>query len=163
MKCKFCNAENNPEDKRCFSCDAPLPKRSELSEKDFNSLSNYISSVEKMLSTAKNKANGVIFIFFFLISAAWIAASIWGYLKFTDDRVMIIIVAIIIGFVLFITFGAIVQLFESKAIKKKYDEKIKDDIEEYIQEMNFKKIDFKIVASEILKEKSPLLKFLDDF
>jgi len=163
IKCKFCEADNETTNERCFSCNAPLPKRTVVDGKDKENLTNFIQSVENMLNTAKKKGDGKIAFFFISLSILWIFISFFAYNSMPDSKVMVIIMAIVLGFVLFITFGFLVGHFETKAITKEYNEKIKKDILEYLKEMNYEKIDFKTVASEVLKKESHLHKFLDDF
>ncbi len=52
INCTFCGATNKDTNERCFSCNAPLPKRSQLSDKDKESLSNYINSINQMLKSS---------------------------------------------------------------------------------------------------------------
>lgn len=163
IKCNFCQAENTTESDRCYSCNAPLPKRTTVQGKDKENLTNYILSVEKMLEEAKKKANSKVFLVFFLLSIFWLIISFVAYKFFSDDKLMIIILAVVLGLVLFIVFGGFIISLENRAITKTYNEKIKNDIAEYLTVMHYNKIDFKIVASEVLKEKSNLIKFLDDF
>jgi len=163
IKCKFCEAENETDNERCFSCNAPLPKRSNIDGKDKENLNNYIQSVENMLNTAKKKDETKIIFAFFILTALWISLSILLYKLLVNDRIFAIIIDIIMGFVFFIIFGLFIGHIENKAIEKEYNRKIKNDILEYLKEMHYEKIDFKTVASEVLKKDSHLYKFLDDF
>lgn len=163
MKCKFCGADNKPEQERCFSCNAPLPKRSNLSETDRKGLENYVKSVENMLKTAKKKADGKTFLVFFLLSLVWMASSFLMYRVFgSTDLTMVVIFAVVFGLVLFIVFGASITIFENRAMEKVFNQKIKADIREYLKEMSYTPADFQNIAGETLEEKSPLNNFLAD-
>jgi len=163
MKCKYCGADNVNQEERCFSCNAPLPKRSNLSEQEKKGLSNYITSVENMLKKAKKKADGKTFFVFTLLSLVWMASSFLMYRSFAEnDMKLVIIFAVIFGLVLFLVFGASITLFENKAMENVFNSKIKHDIREYLQEMKYTAADFQNVAGEVLKEKSPLNNFLAD-
>ena len=162
IKCKFCGADNEVSDERCFSCNAPLPKRSNLNEKDKQNLSNYINGIENMLKAAKKKIDGKLFIFFFAISVFWLTASFLMYYFFKDNLILVIIFAVIFGFVLFVSFGGLISSLEEKAMETVFDRKIKNEIKEYLKAMHYTETDFKITASEVLKEKSPLNNFMAD-
>ena len=162
IKCKFCNAENESRNERCFSCSAPIPKRSNITEKDHKNLSNYINSVENMLKSAKKKADGKVFLIFIVSSIIWLATTFLIYYFFKDDLKVVIIFGVVLGFVLFIGFGGFIGYFENKAMENIFDRKIKNDVREYLKAMHYTETDFKNVASEVIKEKSPLNKFLAD-
>ncbi len=162
MKCKFCKADNTADAERCFSCNAPLPKRSNLNEQDQESLTNYIVSVENMLKKAKKNGNGKIALIFFVLSIVWFGASFYVYNSYSDDTKIPIIFSIVLGIILFFLFGASISSFEKNAMEKAFDNKIKHDIREYLEAMHFTTTDFQIVAGEVLNEKSPLNNFLTD-
>lgn len=161
IKCKFCGAVNNANDERCFSCSAPLPKRSNLSEKDKESLTNYIKSVDDMLKAAQDKADKVITPAFILLAIAGIASTV-GLYNFLaqNSTTLFVILAIVWAFVLFIVFGSFVTKYQNKAMLLEFNTKIKYEINEYLDQMHFTEADFKTVASEILNEKSNLIKFI---
>ncbi len=163
MKCKYCGADNVNQEERCFSCNAPMPKRSNLSEQDKKGLSNYVKSVENMLKKAKKKADGKTFFVFFILSVIWMASSFLMYRSFIEtDKILVIIFAVVSGLVLFIVFGASITIFENKAMESVFNTKIKPDVREYLQEMEYTAADFQNTAGEILEEKSPLNNFLAD-
>ncbi|OQY03596.1 MAG: hypothetical protein B6I20_04735 [Bacteroidetes bacterium 4572_117] len=160
--CKFCKSENDAENERCFSCNAPLPKTSVLSEKAKEHLSNYINSIEKRLKAEMKKADMPLFISFMLITLIWIFVSFISYKSFPEDTTIIVILAVVLGLGLFIAWGGLIKHFEHKAAEKAFDPKIKTEINAYLKEMNISGPSFKMLASEILSAKSSLLKFLDD-
>jgi len=160
--CKFCKSENNTDSERCFSCNAPLPKIAIISEKANEHLANYIKSIEKRLKAEKKKADTPLFITFALVLLIWIFVSFISYKSFPDDTAIIITFAIILGLGLFIAWGGSINYFEHKAVSKAFDPKIKNEILEYLTEMNISKLSLKMVATETLSAKSLLIKFLDD-
>lgn len=158
--CKYCTAENDSVSERCFSCNAPLPKAANLSEKDRESLGNFILSNEKFLKAAKSRADLITFILFLLIFVVWGIISFLAYRHFTDDRIMVIVMSAIMAIVFFLFFGGLIMHFERKAMQKEFNENLKSTIEEYLSTMNFTKSDYQGVAGEVLKEKSALLMFI---
>lgn len=162
MKCKFCEAENEKDAQRCYSCNAPLPIVSDLSDKDIESLTNYVRSVENMLKIAKKKGDGRLFTVFFLLSVVWVGLTILVYKWFESGLVFTIIFSIVVGAILFIVFGASVGINENKAMRAAFDSKIKKSIQDYLEEMHFTETDFQTVAASVLDEKSPLNNFLPD-
>ncbi len=162
MKCKYCGANNVNEEKKCFSCNAPLSVRSNLTKKDEEGLSNYIKSVENMLKVAKKKADGQIFFVFFILAVIWMASSFFMYKFMPDELTIVIIFAVVFGLVMFIVFGASIGIFENKAMENIFNSKIKNDIRDYLNELDYTTADFQNVAGSVLDEKSVLNNFLAD-
>lgn len=124
INCKFCGAVNNDEHERCFSCNAPLPKRSNLSEKDKQSLANYIKSVDGMLKASQKKADGKIFPILILLSAIGIGSAIGFYFLFHEENnKLFITLSIIWGIVLFAGFGFYVLKFENQSLRLNLEQK----------------------------------------
>ena len=163
IKCKYCKALNNEDTNSCTNCGALLPKRANLNEKEKNNLSNYINSIEEMLKASKGKKDAPIFISFVLLSLLLIAEII-GLNQLTNlGGITITIVSILFGSALFIVFGYIVTKVEEKAISKAYNERIKTEIIDYLEQMHFENIDFKLTAIERLPKNAYLFRFLDEF
>ncbi len=163
IKCKFCNADNETDRERCFSCNAPLPKRSNIQGKDKENLTNYIKSVESMLNAAKKRADSKIALFFLGIVIIWGAGTITLYNYYQGAILMLIVLSVVLALALFIIFGFFIGNFEDREIAKIYNAKIKKDILEYLTLMHYQGIDFKSVAAEVLEKEAKLFKFLDDF
>ncbi len=163
IKCKFCGAINKDTNERCFSCNAPLPKRSNLSEKDKKSLSNYIKSINNMLKTAQKKGDSKLIPIFLILSVLAIGSIIGLYfILFEINKILFITLSIIWGLVLFIVFGFFVGKYHNEYMKLEFKTKIKFEIREYLRQMHFSEADFKTVASETLDDEAPLLKFLPE-
>jgi len=163
INCKFCGAANDDTNIRCHSCNALLPARSNLSEKDKESLSNYIKSLDLMLKSSQDKADGKIWSIFIVLAVIGILSVIG--LKFwfgKESQGLFIIISVIWGFILFITFGAFVSKYHNQAVSNEFKTKIRFEIKEYLTQMSFTEADFKTVASETLTDKSLLIKYLPD-
>lgn len=163
IKCKFCGAVNTTENERCFSCNALLPKRSNLSEKDKKSLENYIVSLDGMLKAAQDKADGKIIPIFVILAIIGVGSAIGFNQLFGDsNRRMFVVLTIVWSFILFITFGFFVGKYHNQSMAKEFKTKIRYEIKEYLSQMHYTEADFKTVASETLDEKSNLLRFLPE-
>lgn len=163
INCKFCGASNDDTNVRCHSCDALLPARSNLSDKDKESLSNYIKSLDLMLKSSQDKADGKIWPAFFILATIGILSVIGLKLWLGKEHTgMIITLSIIWGVVLFIVFGGFVSKYHNQAVSNEFKTKIRFEIKEYLNQMSFTEADFKTVASEVLNDKSLLLKFLPE-
>ena len=160
MKCKYCNAENLEGRERCFSCNAPLPKRSNLKGQDLESMKNYIKSVENMLITAQKNQDGKVALILVLLFVFWItigvALLIWVNIHF----IFSIIIFLVLGFVFFMIFGLNIDKIAYYAMKRAFNNRIKYDIKEYLKAMNFTVSDFETTAGKVLKDDSPLNNFL---
>lgn len=163
IKCKYCGAVNTSDSERCFSCDAPLPKRSNLSEKDKQSLGNYIKRIDGMLKASQEKADGKLIPVFLILSAIGIASAMgFKYMFGENDRTMFVVITLVWSFALFIVFGFFVGKYHNQSMANEFKTKIKFEVKEYLTQMHFTEADFKTVASEVLDEKSNLLKFLPE-
>ncbi|MCF6366758.1 MAG: hypothetical protein L3J35_11205 [Bacteroidales bacterium] len=162
MKCKYCQADNKEGRDRCFSCNAPLPKRSKLTDKDKESLKNYISSVENMLITAQSNEDGKVAMVLILTVLLWIVIGVLMFIYLNIHFIFTILIMLIIGFVFFMVFGLNMDKISYNAMKKEFHGKIKDDIKDYLKAMHFTISDFETVAGDFLKEDSPLNNFLTD-
>ena len=134
MKCKFCGAEND----------------------------SSAESVENMLAVAKNSTDGKVFTVFILIIIGIVVGTYFFYTH-SDHKVLAIILSVIVAGGAILGWGAFIGTQEDIAVKKKYDKSIKAEIFEYLKEMHFKPIDFKIVAADALSSDAHLIKFIDDF
>lgn len=163
IKCKYCKAPNEENSTSCLNCGALMPKRANLSEKEKQNLTNYINSVEQMLKASKGKKDSPI-IFCFILFALALISEIIVLNQFTNmSGFMIFIVSFLFGGFLFVVFGFVVIKMEEKAVNNAYHQRIKSEIEEYLIQMHFEKIDFKIVANEVLPKNAFLYKFLDEY
>lgn len=163
IKCKYCKASNNEEANSCVNCGAFLPKRSDLNEKEKQILSNYIKSVEEMLKASKDIKDTPIFISFILLAFVLVAEVIALNHYTNMGGFMMFLVTIVFAVFLFIIFGFIVVRVEDNAVNKAYNQRIKAEIEDYLTQMHFEKIDFKVVANEVLPKNASLYKFLDEY
>lgn len=164
IKCRFCSTFNPESNEKCSSCGAPLSKRSNLSDKDRENLSNYIKSIDNFLNFSKAKADKKIGFYFIALSIIAVVSIILFYFAFFEKhQILFWLVSIIWPFILFIIFGFAVTTLENSSIKREFDTIIKFEINEYLKEMNYTNADFKTVATAVLNEKSQLIKFISDF
>ena len=164
IKCRFCSTFNPESNEKCSSCGAPLSKRSNLSDKDKENLTNYIKSIDNSLNLSKAKADKKIGFYFIFLSVIAILSIIFFYFTFFEKHKLLFwIVSFSWSFILFVTFGLAVTTLENSSVKREFDTITKFEIKEYLKEMNYTTADFKTVATSILDEKSQLIKFISDF
>ena len=164
IKCRFCSTLNAESNEKCSSCGAPLSKRSNLSDKDKENLSNYIKSIDNSLKLSKAKADKKIGFYFVVLSVLAIGSIVFFYFAFFEKHNLLFwIVSVSWSFILFVTFGLAVTTLENNSIKKEFDTITKFEIREYLKEMSYTTADFKTVATSVLNEKSQLIKFISDF
>ena len=157
IKCKFCGTYNKDNRQKCSNCNAPLPKRSNLSKKDETALTNYIVSIEKTLSGAEDNADKKIIKVFVILSALWISLSISLYFLFGKNHVFLfILTVIIIAIILILLWGGLINRYQAEFIEKKFNETIKYEIKEYLEQLHFTEADFKITANKNI-ESCPLV------
>ncbi len=162
MKCKYCKADNSEGRDRCFSCNAPLPKRSNLKGQDLEAMKNYIKSVENMLNTAESNQDGKVALILIMMVVLWIAIGVFMFTSVKIHFIFTIIIMLILGFVFFMVFGLNIEKVAYYAMKKAFHTKIKYDIKDYLKAMNFTISDFETTAGEILEDDSPLNNFLPE-
>ena len=160
MICRYCNSENDYLNEKCIHCGAPLPKRPDLPDKDYEYLKNYAASLNKSLDAARSRSDiktGAILFFGVLI----LTGSFYFLYSVVAYKVLLIPLFVIILFVFFLFWGGFLSYFETKDMDKKFHKSLLKDIQEYLDEMDYKSTDLKNVIAREQKRDAHIFRYID--
>ena len=158
IKCTNCGAEVSITNAVCRYCKTPIRPVRDLSDADRKKISDVVSAMEETLHVASGSS--------WILGAAFLILSIialgsyFVYSSFILSIVTVWVLTVFSVIVLFITFGAMVDFSERRAVKKAYQDDVKLRIDEYLKLMKFHRYEFDGVADDLLPKKALLRRFL---
>lgn len=161
LQCDNCGAKLSNYTYKCEYCQCALFTNSSLSPETKAKAVQAIKGWENTLAAAKNNNDSKVFGGCLLIFLIW-GTMAYGIYRFNHSQIPYIIVGLL-AIVFFVLFGAVVNIYENKAIRRKFDSSLKREMEEYLLSINCHKTDFKNIAFEVLEKESWLYKVLSDF
>jgi hypothetical protein len=158
IRCSNCGAEVSLTNAVCRYCKSPIKPESVLRDADREKIADVVSAMEETLKVASGNSwfTGVAFLFFSILALG----SFFLYSAVLSPGITAWVLTIFTALTFFITFGAVVEFTERKAVGKAYREDVKVRIDEYLRTMNFHRYDFDGVADDLLPKKALLRRFL---
>ncbi len=158
IRCSNCGAEVFSTSAVCRYCNTPIKPEKLLAEGDREKISDVVSAMEETLQVESGNSwiTGVAFLFLGVLAVV----SFFLYSMLLSSVTTVWVLTIFSGLLLFITFGAVVEYTERKAVGKAYREDVKVRIDEYLKTMNFHRYEFDSVADDLLPKKALLRRFL---
>ena len=158
IRCSNCGAEVSLTSAVCKYCNSPITPERALAAADREKVSDVVSAMEETLQVESGNSwiTGVVFLFLGICAIG--SFFLYSVLLSSDTTVWVL--TIFSGLMLFITFGAVVEYTERKAVKKAYRDDVKVRIDEYLKTMNFHRYEFDGIADEQLPKKALLRRFL---
>lgn len=161
LQCQNCGAKLSQYTYKCEYCQSALFVDSPLSAETKTKVVQAIKGWENTLAAAKNDNESKVFGGCLVIFLAWGAIS-YGIYRFNNSQVPYFIVGLL-AMVFFVLFGAIVNIYEHKSIRQKFNKSLRREMDDYLLSINCHKTDFKNIAFEVLEKNSWLYKVLSDF
>ncbi len=161
MICLYCNADNDSKNVNCFSCKAPLPKRLDLSDENYEKYKKLIIDTEAKLEKSANKGDKIGLILIVLTIVASLSASYLLYVH-SEYKILVVVLVVLMHYVLYNFIGIFPVYFNTQEATKAFNNIYKKEILHFLKKSNLRLTDFKIVASMELSIDSCLIQYIDD-
>lgn len=160
ITCNNCGACVPTYQLNCIFCQASIVPNRKLDEEQTTTLTNFIEGIEVRLNSQKNRNEHKAIWSFLILFLIYVGVILVLLLAFRIRGVIWLMASGLIAFPFLAIFGGMLERIEHKTLEEIYQHQLERDIENFLEQNDFYRYEFDILASKTLAEKSKLRPFL---